>query len=76
MCAKRSGDITYAAFSCNNLLTHLLASWRSARRVQREAEAGLDFARHAQFNLVVDLITAQLRLVRDTSWPDPDIRLL
>ena len=32
--------------------------------MQREAEAGLDFVRKARFGLVVDLITAQLGLVR------------
>ncbi len=32
--------------------------------MQREAEAGLDFARKARFSLVVDLITAQLGLIR------------
>ena len=32
--------------------------------MQREAEAGLDFARKARFGLVVDIITAQLQLIR------------
>jgi PAS domain S-box-containing protein len=58
------GDLTYAAFSCNNILTQLLAGGSSLAEVQREAEAGLDFARQAKFDLVVDLITAQFGLVR------------
>jgi PAS domain S-box-containing protein len=62
--ALRAGDLTYAAFSCNNVLTQLLASGNSLAEVQREAEAGLDFARQAKFDLVADLITAQFGLVR------------
>ena len=62
--AQRAGDLTYAAFSCNNILTQLLASGDPLSEVQRDAEAGLDFARQARFSVVVDLITAQLRLVR------------
>ncbi len=62
--AQQAGDLTYAAFSCNNILTQLLASAAPLAEVQREAEAGLDFARRARFDLVVVLITAQLRLIR------------
>ncbi len=62
--AQQAGDLNYAAISCNNILTQLLASGDPLAEVQREAEAGLDFARKARFALVVDLITAQLGLVR------------
>jgi len=62
--AQQAGDLTYAAISCNNLLTQLLASGAPLAEVQREAEAGLDFARRAHFDLVGGLITAQLRLIR------------
>lgn len=62
--ALRAGDLTYAAFSCNNVLTQLLATGNPLAEVQREAEAGLDFARRSKFGLVVDLITAQFGLVR------------
>ena len=58
--AQQVGDLTYAAISCNNLLTQLLASGAPLADVQREAEAGLDFASRARFGLVVGLITAQL----------------
>ncbi len=33
------------------------------RDIQREAEAGLAFARKIRFGLVIDIITAQLRLI-------------
>ena len=39
--AQRAGDLTYAAFSCNFLLTELHAESSSLAEVQREAEAGL-----------------------------------
>jgi PAS domain S-box-containing protein len=62
--ALRAGDLSYAAFSCNHVLSQLLASGNPLAEVQREAEAGLAFARQAKFDLVVDLITAQFGLVR------------
>jgi hypothetical protein len=62
--AQRAGDLTYAAISRNNLLTHLLACGDPLAEAQREAEAGLKFARCARFGLVVDLITAQLGFIR------------
>src|SRR5258705_1996151 len=40
--ANKLGDLTYAAFSRNNLVTNLLASGDPLVEVQREAEAGLD----------------------------------
>jgi PAS domain S-box-containing protein len=62
--ANKLGDLTFAAYSCDNLLTHLLATGHPLGDVQRQAEAGLDFARRARFGLVVDRITTQLRLIQ------------
>jgi PAS domain S-box-containing protein len=62
--AQQAGDLTYAAFSCNNLLTQLLAGGAPLADLQREAEAGLEFARSARFALVAALVTAQLALIR------------
>ena len=62
--ANNIGDITFAAYSCCNLVTALLAAGDSLVEVQREAESGLDFARKARFGLVVDIITAQLQFIR------------
>jgi PAS domain S-box-containing protein len=62
--AQQAGDLTYAAFSRFHLVTHLLASGDPLDEVQRKAEAGLDFARQVRFGLVVDLLTAQLQLIR------------
>ncbi|WP_439370346.1 AAA family ATPase [Bradyrhizobium sp. DASA03120] len=62
--AQQTGDLTYAAFSHNNLLTQLIAGGANLADVQREGEAGRDFARRAGFGLVEALIDIQLRFVR------------
>jgi PAS domain S-box-containing protein len=62
--ANRIGDLTFAAYSCNNLNTNLLAAGDPLNEAQREAEHGLEFARKTRFGLVIDIITAQLGLVR------------
>ncbi len=61
--ANEIGDLTFAAYSCNNLITNLLASGEPLPEIQREAEAGLAFARTLRFGLVIDIITSQLRLI-------------
>jgi hypothetical protein len=62
--AYKIGDLTFAAYSCNNLNTNILATGDPLGDAQCEAENGLDFARKARFGLVIDIITAQLRLIR------------
>jgi PAS domain S-box-containing protein len=62
--AAKIGDLTFAAYSCNNINTNLLASGDPLGDVQREAEKGLEFARKARFGLVIDIIVAQLGLIR------------
>jgi predicted ATPase/signal transduction histidine kinase/GAF domain-containing protein len=61
--ANEIGDLTFAAYSCNNLITNLLASGESLPDIQQEAEAALAFARKIRFGLVIDIITSQLRLI-------------
>ena len=62
--ANRVGDLTFAAYSCNHLITNLLSAGDPLAEVQREAEKGLEFAQKVRFGLVIDQITAQLALVR------------
>jgi predicted ATPase/signal transduction histidine kinase len=62
--ANRSGDLTFAAYSCHHLNTNLLATGDPLAEVQREAEAGLAFAENARFGRVIDHITTQLALIR------------
>ncbi|SHG48132.1 AAA family ATPase [Bradyrhizobium erythrophlei] len=62
--ANKLGDLTYAAAYGNYLITSLLATGDQLGDVQREAEAGLDFARQARFVMIIDRLTTQLRLIR------------
>ncbi|WP_083588017.1 ATP-binding sensor histidine kinase [Bradyrhizobium erythrophlei] len=70
--ANRIGDLTFAAYSCNNLNTNLIAAGDPLGDVQRDAENGLDFARKARFGLVIDIITAQLGLTRTLRGLTPE----
>ena len=58
--ANEAGDLVFAAASCSNLNTNLLAAGDPLKEVQREAEHGLEFAQKARFVLV----TPQLGLTR------------
>ncbi|MBV8174728.1 MAG: GAF domain-containing protein, partial [Verrucomicrobia bacterium] len=62
--ANKVGDLTFAAYRCENLNTNLLAAGDPLPEVQHEAETGLEFAQKARFGLVIDFITAQLGLIR------------
>jgi PAS domain S-box-containing protein len=62
--ANRSGDLTWAAYSCNHLNTNLLAAGDPLEQVQGEAERGLAYAQKIRFGTVIDCISAQLGLVR------------
>jgi PAS domain S-box-containing protein len=62
--ALESGDVSYAAYSCINMVTNLLAAGDPLDHVQRECEQGLEFARKIHFSLAVHIMTPQLMLVR------------
>jgi PAS domain S-box-containing protein len=62
--ANKVGDLTFAAYSCNHLITNLLAAGDQLAEVQREAEKGLEFVGKVGFGLIIDDVSAQLGLVR------------
>jgi PAS domain S-box-containing protein len=62
--ANKLGDLTFAGYSSDNLIAHLLATGDGLGEVQREAENGFEFAQKARFGLVVDTIKTQLQLIR------------
>ena len=74
--ANKIGDLTYAAYCCNELTTNLLAAGDPLAEVEREAEHGLAFAQKARFGLVVDCIATQLALIRTLRGLTPTFRLL
>jgi PAS domain S-box-containing protein len=70
--AQDAGDLSYAAYSCIDLITNRFASGDSLSEVEREAEDGLEFARKVSFGLASDCITGQLRLIRMLRGLTPD----
>lgn len=62
--AHRSGDLTYAAYSCSNLNGNLFESGDPLVEVLGEAETGLAFVRKMGFGFIEDIIAAQLGLFR------------
>ncbi|WP_437331217.1 AAA family ATPase [Sorangium sp. So ce381] len=70
---QETGDLTYASYNKSCLITILLAAGEPLCEVQREAERALDFVQRARFGLEVDIVTAQLRLIRALRGllPDP-----
>ncbi|MFL9930238.1 AAA family ATPase [Paraburkholderia sp. RL18-103-BIB-C] len=70
--ALEAGDLSYAAYSCIDVITNRIATGDSLSDVEREAEHGLEFARKVGFGLVCDCITGQLRLIRMLRGQTPD----
>ncbi|MEZ4600434.1 MAG: AAA family ATPase [Syntrophotaleaceae bacterium] len=70
--AQETGDLTYACYIRNCLITLLLAAGEPLGEVERQAEAALAFVRKARFGLVVDIMTGQLRLIRVLRGLMPD----
>jgi PAS domain S-box-containing protein len=62
--ANKIGDLTFAAFSCSNLNTNLLAAGDPLVEVQAAAERSLAFAQKMRFGYVIDLVNVQLGLIR------------
>ncbi|MGA8477989.1 MAG: GAF domain-containing protein, partial [Chthoniobacterales bacterium] len=62
--AQEAGDLKYAVYACDRLVTILLAAGVPLGDVKREAETGLEFARKAKFGYIVDIIVGQLRFIR------------
>ncbi|CAD6534218.1 Serine/threonine-protein kinase PknD [Paraburkholderia hiiakae] len=62
--ASEAGDLTYIGFSSCCTVTTLLAAGESLGEVEQEATRRLQIVQAAKFGLIVDIITAQLALIR------------
>ncbi|HTR12563.1 MAG TPA: serine/threonine-protein kinase PknK, partial [Roseiarcus sp.] len=62
--AKKSGDITFAQYSLFNLTSISLASGDPLHEIQEEAEQSLRFALNVPFRAVIDIMEAQLALIK------------
>ncbi|MEA2963180.1 MAG: hypothetical protein QOI46_3278, partial [Alphaproteobacteria bacterium] len=70
--ALDAGDLSYAAYSCIDVITNRIANGDPLSDIEQEAEHGLEFARKVKFGLVSDGITGQFRLVRMLRGLTPD----
>lgn len=61
--AYRIGDLTFASYSWDQLVTVCLAVGDSLAEVQSECENGVAFAKRVRFGLVIELCGAQLGLI-------------
>jgi predicted ATPase len=61
--AYRVGDLTFASYSCDQLVTNFLAVGDPLVETQAECENGLAFAHRVQFGLCIELCGAMLGLI-------------
>ncbi|WP_151635873.1 AAA family ATPase [Noviherbaspirillum aerium] len=59
-----SGDLAYACYSCNCLLTALLARGDQLDEVWRESEMGAGFARKVEYRDVTNIIVSQQHFIQ------------
>jgi len=62
--AQEAGDLKYAVYACDRLVTVLLAAGEPLSDVQLQAETALEFAQRANFGYIVDIIVGQLGFIR------------
>ncbi|MDI1451516.1 ATP-binding sensor histidine kinase [Polyangium sp. 6x1] len=59
------GDLTFACYAGNNLITYLIVKGERLEDVYRESERALSFARKARFGMFETVIVVQQRLIQD-----------
>ena len=62
--ANRTGDLQFGAYARAHLVSTLLLIGEPLAEVQREAEAGLAYARKVRFGQVIHFIEGQIALIR------------
>ncbi len=71
--AYRIGDLTFASYSWDKLITICLGVGDPLAEVQTECENGLAFAKRVRFGLVIHLCGAQLGLIRTLRGVTPTL---
>jgi PAS domain S-box-containing protein len=71
--AYRIGDLTFASYSWDQLITICLAVGDQLAEVQTECENGLAFAKRVRFGLVIHLCGSQLGLIRTLRGVTPTL---
>ena len=74
--AYRIGDLTFASYSWDQLITICLAVGDPLAEVQTECENGLAFAKRVRFGLVIHLCGAQLGLIQTLRGVTPTLGCL
>jgi PAS domain S-box-containing protein len=74
--AYRIGDLTFASYSWDQLVTVCLAVGDPLAEVETECKNGLAFARRVNFGLVIELCGAQLGLIRTLRGLTPEFGCL
>jgi PAS domain S-box-containing protein len=62
--AVETGDLTFACYSCNHLITDLLLQGVHLDEVWRESEKCLDFDRKVKFRDAADIVVSQQRFIQ------------
>jgi predicted ATPase/signal transduction histidine kinase/CheY-like chemotaxis protein len=62
--AQETGDLKYAVYACDRLVTLLIAAGVPLEDTQSEATNGLEFARKAKFHYIADIISGQISFIR------------
>lgn len=62
--SREAGDLTFMAYGYMNIISARLVGGNPLEKVEREAEAAIDFVRHIRFGTGADLILGHLGLVR------------
>lgn len=62
--ATEVGDLPFTVYCCDNLNTNILAAGDSLAEAESQAERGLELAERARFDHIIDIMKAQLGLIR------------
>ncbi|WP_176054710.1 ATP-binding sensor histidine kinase [Paraburkholderia caribensis] len=62
--ARKTGDLLYAAYTCNNLISNLIFCAAPLKDVEKEIGIALEFVRSVGFKLVEDILLTQCAVVR------------